>query len=178
MDDRRDLMRYKQSSTMKSCFCVPTKVAVIAIGVGSLIIFTVLSVTSIIILGLEEDNEIFIASTRFKVIFINAILVPVLVVSLLATFFSILLIIGIFKYFPGLVLTYFAFGVLMTMLMLLGSLLFLIHNYWYIAITFFIVSAFYFYCLTVVYTVYGLIQRGDFCFNSEDQMDDVLLIVD
>ncbi|XP_013162022.1 PREDICTED: uncharacterized protein LOC106113708 [Papilio xuthus] len=165
-------------TSMKCCFCVPIKFGVVAFGIGSLIIFSVLVITSSIILGIEEGNEMTIASMKFKVFSINAILVSVLIVSMIAALFSILLIIGIFKYYPGLVLTYFAFGVLITMLMMLASLLFLINNYWYISLTSFLITAFYFYWLTVVYSVYGLIQKGDFSFDLEDKMDDALLIVE
>ncbi|CAG5043563.1 unnamed protein product [Parnassius apollo] len=173
----------------KCCFCVKINIGTTIIGIGSFIIFSILAVTSAVLLVLEdEEKKILKMSTNstnpvqhvfgtdVRIISINVILVTVLIVSVLAVFFSVLLLIGIIKNRPGLVLSYFSFGIMATILMQLGCLLLLLSQYWYFSLIWFIVSLFYIHYLVVVHTVYELMQRGKlFGVTASEGLEEELL---
>nr|XP_026494580.1 uncharacterized protein LOC113399618 [Vanessa tameamea] len=82
------------------------------------------------------------------------------VIFLLATIFSVLLLIGIHKNKPGFVLAYFGYSTMLTMLLILSAILELIQSYWALAIPTLVLSTFYIPCLMIVHTVYEMMQKG------------------
>ncbi|CAH2041677.1 unnamed protein product, partial [Iphiclides podalirius] len=152
------------------------------------IVFTALSVTSGVLLALEyERREALLPSGNtahptqmvigfeFKVISIKAMLAIVFVVSVLASIFSVLLLIGIAKNRPGLLLSYFAFGIMTTIIMQLGCLLLMLQNFWYISLLWFGATLVYIHYLFVVHTVYEMMQRGKQIGLNRDEMHEELL---
>ncbi|XP_075976538.1 uncharacterized protein LOC142976863 [Anticarsia gemmatalis] len=169
----------------KCCIFVPLNFGLVVIGVINFLIAACLSIVSIVcyfnkekMTVLTEEKPHFIAEALgldLKMETMNMILSAVVLVCVFWMLFSVLLIKGVVQNEPSLILSYFSFGIILTILCQLASLLLLLNKCWWIPLFIFVASMINIHCLVAVHSVYELMQKGtDFRFQRQEQDEDPL----
>ncbi|XP_028032109.1 uncharacterized protein LOC114244469 [Bombyx mandarina] len=175
----------------RCCYCAPLKQAAILIALGSTIISTIGSVVmTLFTVKIYEDDEkssitegnIFngFLNVEIKRNAMEATLAVCLVFFVLWMLFSWLLLVGLFKNKPCLVLSYFSYGIILTIMLQLGALLLLLNLYWIHAFSLTTASIFYAYVLRVVHAIYEEMNAGKLIFNEnfDDSLTDMTVLID
>ncbi|CAB3227856.1 unnamed protein product [Arctia plantaginis] len=166
----------------KCCYFIPLNWACLILGVINFIISTSLMVYSLTYYFKEKEMLLLHKQTHLvatllgmdlKIGTVNIILSIITLVSFIWMIFSILLVVGILKHQPSLLLSNFSFGIILTILGQISGLLLLLKKCWFLASVVFIPSLINIHYLVVIHTAYELMQKGSgFRFHRHRDQDE------
>ncbi|XP_061718166.1 uncharacterized protein LOC133525792 [Cydia pomonella] len=156
----------------KCCFCLKLETGCILLGIATFVVSLIkIIITAVIILPVHAEafkSQIpNIASKPHHHILelvsdksVKTVLVGfAMIVCLLWIVISVMLIIGIVKKRVNFVMTYFLFGVAMSIMYLLSALLEVISGFWVTSLITFILTLVYIKCLTSVFAAYDKMRQ-------------------
>lgn len=165
----------------KCCYWVPLNKACVILGITNFIISFSLTVTSLACYIAEHKMEVvnidhvhYIAGffgLELKVQTVNIILSIIAIICIFWMIFSVLLIFGVIKNEPSLILSFFSFGIILTIICMLSGLLLVINQYWAVALVIMILSMINIHYLVVVHSLYDLMQKGNYSFQRNQHQD-------
>ncbi|XP_063385216.1 uncharacterized protein LOC134671319 [Cydia fagiglandana] len=159
----------------KCCFCLKLEAGCLLLGVTTFVISLIkIIITTVIILPVHAENfESHISNNTSKprhhlshileLVSDKSVKTVVvgfaIIVCLLWIVISLMLIIGIVKKRVNFVMTYFLFGIAMSIMYLLSALLEVINGFWVASLITFILTLVYIKCLASVYAAYDMMRQ-------------------
>ncbi|XP_037302166.1 uncharacterized protein LOC119192448 [Manduca sexta] len=165
----------------KVCFFIPLNSAGVVIGVGNIIFSTIVTIATMTMILIQEytvhHDEQHILQHLFKTDMTKSVIEIIIIIALLIGTlgipFSICLLVGVRKNIPSLVLSYFVYGIIVTIICILAALLEVVHNFWIIAAVKILLVLINIHILVVVHTIYELMSRGKiFGSNNHSLLDE------
>ncbi|XP_063364660.1 uncharacterized protein LOC134653265 [Cydia amplana] len=157
----------------KCCFCLKLETGCVLLGITTFVISLIkIIITAVIVLPVHAENFKSQTSNNTSKPHPRHILELVsdesvktvvvgfaMIVCLLWIVISIMLIIGIVKKRVNFVMTYFLFGIAMSIMYLLSALLEVISGFWVTSLITFVLTLVYINCLTSVYAAYDKMRQ-------------------
>ncbi|KAJ8719392.1 hypothetical protein PYW08_011567 [Mythimna loreyi] len=171
----------------KFCYVVPANLGCVLVGIVNFLLslFALsISVAYFIVETNESHDDLVSAQSvhfarllgvKLNLASVRIILSIVIIIAVSWMLFSLILVAGVIKNKPSLILCYFSFGIIITIICQLSALLFLVASCWIPALVLFLLSLLHIHVLVVVHTVYELMLRGkDFSFQQHRDDEDPL----